>query len=118
MSHCGENIHPAVRVTQNADNLKPDFRGLTSDVLCLAKCYLGSTPSRRKRGDRLSGKLWNAPRTVPEVQDIYNGCRFITHVEDQKRLQRHLPNPAPFVVERKPLRHRGQTQCTGDKFLT
>src|SRR6266480_3288909 len=47
---------------------------------------------------------------MPKMQDADNGCRLITHVKDKKRRQRHFPNSAPLVVERKALWHHGQTQ--------
>jgi len=55
---------------------------------------------------------------MPKMQDADNGCRLITHVKDKKRRQRHFPNSAPLVVERKALWHRGQTQRVRKKPLT
>src|SRR5437016_1018063 len=55
---------------------------------------------------------------MPKVQDLYDGRALIADVKNEKRRQRHLAYPAPLVVERKALWHRGQTQRMRDKSFT
>jgi hypothetical protein len=66
----------------------------------------------------LDKELRLTPRAVPKVQDAYNRGFFITKIEDEVRRQRRLADPTSFVVERKALRHRSQTQRACEKLFS
>ena len=55
---------------------------------------------------------------MPKMNDADNGRPLVTYVKDKKRRQRHFPDSAPLVVERKAVWHRGQTQGVRKKPLT
>ena len=66
----------------------------------------------------LDRNLRRTPRAMPKVQDIYKRGFFITKIEDEIRRQRRFPDPSSFVVKRKTLRHRPQTQRSGEKLFS
>ena len=66
----------------------------------------------------LNKELWRTPRAVPKVQDIYERRFFITKIEDQIRRQCGFADPTSFVVKRKTLRHRPQTQRSYEKLFS
>lgn len=66
----------------------------------------------------LERNLRRTPRAVPKVQDVYKRSFFITEIEDEIRRQRRFADPTSFVVKRKTLRHRSQTQRACEKLFS